>query len=123
MKTRMDFRLEDETKKLVEMAAGFNSMTVSGYMNYLVNQCKDKILDHIGNGFAEIAMLQSLVDIGALEQQDVTEINTLVRKEFVLSLLKESENKEIYKDFYFKEKDMIQKHVKDFVAEYIKNKK
>jgi predicted transcriptional regulator len=117
----MDFRLEEETKKLVEIAAKLTDMTVSGYMNHLVNKCKDKILDDIGEGLAEITMVNSLVDLGALGIKDVNEIAAMVRSKFVLSVL-ESENNE-FRESFFNNKEEWRKVVKSWAAEYYKENK
>jgi len=123
MKTRIDFRLDEEAKRLVEIAANLNGMTVSGYMNHLVNMSKEKILNDIGDRWAELATLDALVDLGVLDKMDVTNLNLLIRMKMTEFVLSESENKEVYLDFFIKEKNMFQKHVKEIVAEYIKNKK
>jgi uncharacterized protein YjgD (DUF1641 family) len=82
MKARMDFRLEEKTKRLIETAAELKDMTVSGYVNHLIEQCQEKIIDDIAYGFTAKQLIRNV-----LGEDEEKEMAAIVRDHLVQKLL------------------------------------
>ena len=108
MKTRMDFRLEENTKRLIEMAAAMQDMTVSGYINFLVNQCLEKIIDDIAFGFTAKSIVKSV-----LGEEEEKEMSAIVRLHLVNKIIEQdSENLNIYSELIHEWKQIFSDYMK-----------
>ena len=120
MKTRFDFRLDEDSKKLVEMAARAMEMTTSSYMNLLVERNKKTIIDDIASVLAQNALCSALIEIGVLDTEDEKKMDSLFRLAFVNKVI---EDNDLYKEYLYNFQEKMKVFVKDFVADYIKEKK
>jgi uncharacterized protein (DUF1778 family) len=110
MKDKIDFRLENKTKQLLELAAQLNDMTLSGYINHLVEQSREKIIDDIAFGLASEKLIGILFD-----EEDRKELTAIAKRRITLDFAEENFGNE---DFYFK----IQSDFKKVFTDYIKSK-
>lgn len=119
MKTRFDFRMDEDSKKLVEMAARAMEMTTSSYMNMLVDRNKETIINDIASVFAQNSLCSALIEIGVLDAEDEKKMSSFFRSAFVNEIIKDNDS---YKEYLFNFQDKMKVFVKNFVADYAKNK-
>lgn len=82
MKTRMDFRLDEKTKRLIDLAAEMKDMTASGYINHLVEQSREKIINDIAYGFTSKQIIRNV-----LGEEEEKEMASIVRNHLVHEII------------------------------------